>query len=507
MSQTAFTSTGVGAVAMSVVPFWINGDAAAPEQMGAGHLPRTGDVTNPATGSVVRKVFFADARDVDRAVRAAAVAFPAWSATPPIQRARILGRFRELLEQNQKDMARLVSEEHGKVFLDAMGSVQRGIEVVEFAIGVPHLLKGERSESVGRGVDATRACSRSASARAFRRSIFRRWCRCGCSPSRSHAATRSCSSRREKDPSASVMMAELLKEAGLPDGVFNVLHGDKEAVDALLHHPDVKAISFVGSTPIAKVHLRHGGRATASACRRSAARKITRWSCRMRTSDCAADALIGAAYGSAGERCMAISAVGGCRRDAGDALVERSRRKAQALKVGPGRSAEGMDMGPLVTRAHRDRVRGYVDAGVAEGATLVLDGRALSCADTSRDFSSGRRCSIASRRRCRIYTDEIFGPVLVVLRVEYARRGHRARERESISATARRSLRSRAQRRARLRRRSASGHGGSQRADPRAGGALFVRRLEAVALRRPSCVRTGRREVLHEDESCDDPVA
>src|SRR5947207_7019009 len=334
------------------IPLWING------RKTTSHSTRYGPVTNASTGEVVRMVPFADAKDVDDAARAAAASFPAWRATPPLGRARILTRFRELMEQHQKEIAALISEEHGKVFLDAVGSVQRGIEVVEFAVGAPHLLKGEHAESVGREVDAHSrlqplgvcACITPFNCPAMVPLwMFPMALACGntfiLKPS-------------EKDPSASVRMAELLKEAGLPDGVLNIVHGDKEAVDAILSHPDIKAVSFVGSTPVAKYIY---ATAAANGKRVQALGGAKNHAVVMPDADLdfTVDALMGAAYGSAGERCMAISAVVAVGA-AGDPLVEKIAAKAKQLKIGPG-AAEGMDMGPLVTSAHRDRVKGYID--------------------------------------------------------------------------------------------------------------------------------------------------
>jgi malonate-semialdehyde dehydrogenase (acetylating) / methylmalonate-semialdehyde dehydrogenase len=392
------------------IPFWINGKPQDVPQ-----TRRFGHVTSAATGEVVRIVPFAEAEDVDATVRSAAAAFPDWRATPPLQRARILARFRELMEKRQKDMARIISEEHGKVFLDAMGSIQRGIEVVEFAIGAPHLLKGDHAEAVGRGVDAHSRLQPLGVCAGITPFNFPAMVPMWMFPVALVCGNTFILKPSEKDPSASVMMAELLKEAGLPDGVFNVVHGDKVAVDALLHHPDVKAISFVGSTPIAKyiyaTAAANGKRVQALGGAKNHAVVLPDADL-----DFAADALIGAGYGSAGERCMAISAVVAVG-SAGDPLVARLAAKAKALKVGPG-TAEGMDMGPLVTAAHRDKVKGYIDAGAAEGASLVLDGRGLVVAGHESGFFLGPTLFDRVTPQMSIYKDEIFGPVLVVLRAD-----------------------------------------------------------------------------------------
>jgi malonate-semialdehyde dehydrogenase (acetylating)/methylmalonate-semialdehyde dehydrogenase len=391
------------------VPLWIDGRPTRSRSS------RSGDVTNPATGNVVRRVPFANREDVDAAVKAALSAFPAWRSTPALRRARILTRFRELLEQHQKEIARLITEEHGKVFLDAMGSVQRGIEVVEFATGAPHLLKGEHSGSVARGVDAHSRLQPLGVCAGITPFNFPAMVPLWMFPVALACGNTFVLKPSEKDPSASVRMAELLKDAGLPDGVFNVVHGDKEAVDAILRHPDVKAVSFVGSTPIAKYVYTT---ATATGKRVQALGGAKNHAVVLPDADVefAADALVGAGYGSAGERCMAISAViavGGV----GDALVSRLADKAKSLKVGAGMS-DGMDMGPLVTSAHRDRVRGYVDAGVAAGASLVIDGRGLQVDGCENGFFLGPSLFDRVTPDMTIYQDEIFGPVLVVLRVD-----------------------------------------------------------------------------------------
>ena len=393
----------------AAVPLWINGQPAASRSA------RHGEVTNPATGEVIRHVPFSTAEDVGAAVNAAAAAFPAWRATPALRRARILTRFRELLEQHQKEIARLITEEHGKVFLDAMGSVQRGIEVVEFAAGAPHLLKGEHAGSVARGVDAYSRLQPIGVCAGITPFNFPAMVPLWMFPIALACGNTFVLKPSEKDPSASVRMAELLKEAGLPDGVFNVIHGDKEAVDAILQHPEIKAVSFVGSTPVAKYIY---ATATATGKRVQALGGAKNHAVVLPDADLefAADALIGAGYGSAGERCMAISAVVAVGNVA-DPLVARLAEKAKALKIAAG-TTDGADMGPLVTRAHRDKVQGYVDAGVAAGATLVVDGRGLAIEGFENGFFLGPTLFDHVTPAMTIYQDEIFGPVLVVLRVK-----------------------------------------------------------------------------------------
>src|SRR5262245_10487424 len=353
---------------LATVPLWIDG------QKSAAGGTRFGEVTNPATGQVIRTVSFADAADVDRAVRAAVAAFPAWRATTPLRRSRIINKFRELVELHQKELAAIVSEEHGKVFLDAMGSVQRGLEVLEFAVGAPQLLKGDHAESVGRDVDAHSRLQPLGVCAGITPFNFPAMVPMWMFPLALVCGNTFVLKPSEKDPSASMRIAELLKEAGLPDGVFNVVHGDKEAVDAIIHHPDIKAVSFVGSTPIAKyiysTAAQTGKRVQALGGAKNHAVVLPDADL-----DFTVDALMGAAYGSAGERCMAISAVVAVGA-AGDPLVAKIAEKARQLKIGPG-TAEGMDMGPLVTSAHRDKVQGYIDAGADAGPKLVVDGPRL----------------------------------------------------------------------------------------------------------------------------------
>src|SRR5437667_565159 len=342
------------------VPLWIDGKTVASTGR------RFGEVTNAATGQVVRTVPFANADDVDNAVKAAVAVFPAWRATTPLRRARILARFRELMELHQKEIAALISEEHGKVFLDAVGSVQRGIEVVEFAVGAPHLLKGEHAESVGREVDAHSRLQPLGVCAGITPFNFPAMVPMWMFPMALACGNTFILKPSEKDPSASVRMAERLKEAGLPDGVLNIVHGDKEAVDAILSHPDIKAVSFVGSTPVAKYIY---STAAASGKRVQALGGAKNHAVVLPDADLefTADALIGAGYGSAGERCMAISAVvavGG----AGDALVAKLAEKARALKTGF-RTDEGAALGPLIKPGHRDEARIQAETAAHCGPT------------------------------------------------------------------------------------------------------------------------------------------
>ncbi|HZS67410.1 MAG TPA: CoA-acylating methylmalonate-semialdehyde dehydrogenase [Burkholderiales bacterium] len=390
---------------LDTVPVWINGKPVTP----AG---RHGDVFNPALGQPTKRVVYADAGVVDSAVKAATAAFPAWRDTPPVRRARILQQFLQLLQRDQKALARIVTEEHGKTLPDAIGSVQRGIEVVEFACGIPHLLKGEFSENVGTQVDTHTIRQPVGVCAGITPFNFPVMVPLWMFPMALACGNTFILKPSEKVPSASIRMAELLQEAGLPDGVLNVVHGDKVAVDAILNHPGIHAVSFVGSTPIAKyiyeTCAKNGKRVQALGGAKNHAVVLPDADLEF-----AADALIGAAYGSAGERCMAISAVVAVGA-AGEPLVKLLAQKARSIKVGAG-DAEGVEMGPLVTGQHRDKVAGYIDAGVREGAKLVVDGRPGRRAD---GFYLGTTLFDQVKPEMSIYRDEIFGPVLVVLRAE-----------------------------------------------------------------------------------------
>jgi malonate-semialdehyde dehydrogenase (acetylating)/methylmalonate-semialdehyde dehydrogenase len=376
---------------------------------------RLGTVTNPATGVVVRKVPFCNSADIDDAVKAAAAAAPEWRDTPPLRRARVMQKFLPLLQSHQKELARLVTEEHGKTLPDAMGSVQRGIEVVEFACGVPHLLKGEHSENVGSGVDCHTVRQPVGVCAGITPFNFPVMVPLWMFPVAIACGNAFVLKPSEKDPSASMRMAELFKEAGLPDGVLNVVHGDKEAVDAILNHPGIHAVSFVGSTPIAKyiyeTCAKNGKRVQALGGAKNHAVVLPDADLEF-----TADALTGAAYGSAGERCMAISAVVAVGA-AADPLVKLLKKKAEAIVIGPG-DKEGVDMGPLVTAQHRDKVAGYIDQGVKEGAKLVVDGRGHQVRGSESGYFLGTTLFDDVTPGMKIYQDEIFGPVLIVLRAQ-----------------------------------------------------------------------------------------
>ena len=392
-----------------VLPLWINGKAHA--STGS----RTADIFNPATGKAIRRTPLANRQDVELAVAAARAAFPGWRETTPLRRARVLMRFRELMQAHRDELVHLTSEEHGKTREDAAGSLQRGIEVVEFATGVPHLLKGEQAEDVGRGVDCHSLLQPVGVCAGITPFNFPVMVPLWMFPVAIACGNTFVLKPSEKVPSASLRMAELLREAGLPDGVFNVVPGDKEAVDALLTHPDVRAISFVGSTPVAKyiyeTAARHGKRVQALGGAKNHAVVLPDADL-----DYTADALVSAAYGSAGERCMAISTVVAVGA-AADLLVEKLREKAARLKVGAG-DQKGVDMGPLITAPHRDKVRHYIDIGEQEGAKLVLDGRGLKVAGNEQGFYLGPTLFDHVRTGMTIYKEEIFGPVLIVLRAD-----------------------------------------------------------------------------------------
>ena len=394
--------------ALETVAHWIGGERVS-------EASRFGEVTDPATGAVVRRVAFASSADVDRAVAAAQAGFATWSEQSLAKRSNVMFKFRELLAARATDVARVITAEHGKTLDDARGEVQRGLEVVEFACGAAHLLKGEASEQVGTGVDShslRQPLGVSVGITPFNFPAM--------VPMWMYPLALACGNAfilkpSEKDPSASLLMAEWLAEAGLPDGVFNVVHGDREAVEALLTHPGVASVSFVGSTPIARYVYETG---TAAGKRVQALGGAKNHAVVMPDADVeiAADAIASAAYGSAGQRCMAISAavaVGPARRRA-----RRGARGARRRRQGrPGRRG-GLRMGPLVTGAARDRVVGAIEAGVGEGAELRRDGRGLSVDGHEDGFWVGPSLFDRVTPEMSIYREEIFGPVLILLRAE-----------------------------------------------------------------------------------------
>jgi malonate-semialdehyde dehydrogenase (acetylating)/methylmalonate-semialdehyde dehydrogenase len=390
---------------LSTVPVWINGKPVVPQG-------RMGEVYNPATGRVTKRVPYCDGQVIAQAVQAASAALPAWRDASILRRARVMQKFLGLLQEHQKQIAGLITEEHGKTLPDAMGSVQRGIEVVEFACGIPQLLKGEYSENVGTAVDTHTVRQAVGVCAGITPFNFPAMVPLWMFPMAIACGNTFILKPSEKVPSASIRMAGLFKEAGLPDGVFNVVHGDKAAVDALLHHPLVNAVSFVGSTPIAKyiyeTCARNGKRVQALGGAKNHAVVLPD-----ADMEFTADALIGAAYGSAGERCMAISAVvavGG----AADPLVKLLKQKAEKIVVGPG-DRDGVEMGPLVSAQHRDKVASFIAKGKAEGAKTVLDG---STPPVKEGYFLGTTLFDNVTRDMEIYRNEIFGPVLVILRAD-----------------------------------------------------------------------------------------
>jgi malonate-semialdehyde dehydrogenase (acetylating)/methylmalonate-semialdehyde dehydrogenase len=396
---------------MSDVQHFINGKpAAGPSESSGG---RWGDVFNPATGERVRRVALAGAAEVDAAVQAAATAFPGWPATPPLTRARILFKFLEIMAREHDALARTISEEHGKVFSDAQGEITRGVEVVEFACGIPHLLKGEFAEQVGRGIDSWSVRQPLGVCAGITPFNFPAMVPMWMFPMALACGNTFVLKPSERDPSAGFRIAELLLEAGLPPGVFNVVNGDKEAVDAILHHPGVDAVSFVGSTAIAEYIYTN---AAAAGKRVQALGGAKNHMVVMPDADLdqATDALMGAAYGAAGERCMALSvavAVG----DVAQPLVDAIAARLPKLTVGDGADPD-TDMGPLITAEHRDKVAGYVDAGEAAGAAVVVDGRSGEV--PTEGFFLGTTLLDHVTPEMTVYTDEIFGPVLSVVRVD-----------------------------------------------------------------------------------------
>ena len=380
-----------------------------------GNSERKGKVFNPATGEQESEVILASKSDLDGAVEIAQKAFETWSLNPPLQRARIMFKFKELIEKNFDELAKLIVSEHGKVYEDAKGSLIRGLEVVEFACGIPHLLKGEFSENVGTNVDSYSMRQPLGVAAGITPFNFPAMVPMWMFPMAIACGNTFILKPSEKDPSCSIRLAELLKEAGLPDGVLNVVNGDKEAVDALINNKDVAGMSFVGSTPIAKYIYENCSKNEKRVQALGGAKNhcVVMPDCDL---DQAVNGLMGAAYGSAGERCMAQSvavAVG----NIGDKLVESLAKKVEALKVGPGMDKQS-EMGPLVTKEHLDKVRGYVDIGEKEGAKLIVDGRNFKIQGYENGFFIGGCLFDHVTKDMRIYKEEIFGPVLSVVRVK-----------------------------------------------------------------------------------------
>jgi len=370
---------------------------------------------NPATGEIVGAVAMATPDEVDAAVGAARTAFPAWAQTPPLKRARVMFRFKELIERDMEALAAAITQEHGKVLSDAKGELVRGLEVVEYACGIPELLKGEYTEQIASGIDAWSMRQPLGVCAGVTPFNFPAMVPMWMFPMAIACGNTFVLKPSERDPSASLMLAALLREAGLPDGVFNVVQGDKTAVDALLDHDDVRAVSFVGSTPIAEYIY---ARSATKGKRVQALGGAKNHMIVMPDADLdkAVDALVGAGYGAAGERCMAISVVVAVGDEIADRLVDKLAANVRALRIGDGMDGR-VEMGPVITAQHRDKIAGYIADGVAAGATLVVDGRGHRVEGREQGFFLGGSLFDRVTTDMRIYREEIFGPVLCVMRV------------------------------------------------------------------------------------------
>ena len=394
---------------MNLIQHYING------KIYKGSSSRKGKVFNPATGAQESEVILGTKSDLDHAVENAKKAFEKWSQVTPLQRARIIFKYKELIEKNYDELTKIIVSEHGKVYEDAKGSLTRGLEIVEFACGIPQMLKGEFTENVGTNIDSWSMRQPLGVCAGITPFNFPAMVPMWMFPMAIACGHTFILKPSEKDPSCSIRLAQLFSEAGLPDGVLNVVNGDKEVVDSILTNKDIKAVSFVGSTPIAKYIYENAAKNEKRVQALGGAKNhcVVMPDCDM---DQAVNGLMGAAYGSAGERCMAQSvavAVGGI----GDKLVEKLSKKVEALKVGPGLD-KNSEMGPLVTKEHLEKVKGYVDLGVKEGAKLVVDGRDIKLQGYENGFFIGGCLFDNVTKNMRIYNEEIFGPVLSVVRVK-----------------------------------------------------------------------------------------
>jgi len=394
---------------MNIIEHFVNG------KKFSGDSKRISKVFNPATGEQTAEVKLASIKDMDAAVEAARTAFISWSKKPPLQRARVMFKYKELIEKNFEELTKIIVSEHGKVFDDAKGEITRGLEVVEFACGIPQLLKGEFTENVGTDVDSWSLRQPLGVCAGITPFNFPAMVPMWMFPVAIACGNTFILKPSEKDPSCSIKLAELLLEAGLPEGVFNVVNGDKEAVDAIINNKDIAAVSFVGSTPIAKYIYENCAKNEKRVQALGGAKNhaVIMPDCDL---DQAVNGLMGAAYGSAGERCMAQSvavAVGGI----GDKLVENLTKKVEALKIGSGMDKKS-EMGPLVTKEHLEKVKGYVNIGTKEGAKLVVDGRNLKLQGYENGYYIGGCLFDHVKKNMRIYKEEIFGPVLSVVRVK-----------------------------------------------------------------------------------------
>ncbi len=377
---------------------------------------RTQPIFNPATGEQSGVLPLSTIAEVDAAVQAAKKAFPAWANTTPMKRARVMFKFKELLEKHADELARLISAEHGKVHDDALGELARGIDCVEYACGIPQLLKGEVSRNAGPGIDTYSDRQPLGVVAGITPFNFPAMVPMWMYPLAIACGNTFILKPSERDPSAPMFAWKLLMDAGLPEGVMNVVHGDKEAVDAILDHPDIAAVSFVGSTPIAEYVYRRGTQAGKRVQALGGAKNhmIVMPDADM---DQAADALMGAGFGSAGERCMAISVAVPVGDKTADALVARLKPRVEALKIGPATDKDAQ-MGPIVSKAQRDKIVGYIDSGVAEGAELVVDGRGFKLQGYENGFFVGGTLFDHVKPDMKIYKEEIFGPVLSVVRTQ-----------------------------------------------------------------------------------------
>lgn len=381
-----------------------------------GNGSRTGDVLNPATGQVSKQVSLASADDVRVAIESAQKAFPAWAATPPARRAQVMFKFRDLLHQNMDELAEIVSSEHGKTLDDAKGSITRGLEVVEFACGIPQMLKGEYSEAVANGVESYSMRQPLGVCAGITPFNFPAMVPMWMFPVALACGNTFVLKPSEKDPSCSMRLAELLVEAGLPEGVLNVVNGDKEAVDTLLTDERVQGISFVGSTAIGQ-YIYETGCANGKRVQALCGAKNHMVVMPDADLDQAADAVMGAAYGSAGERCMAVSVVVTVGDEAADALIEKLAPRVKGLKVGP-YTDPASEMGPVITPESKDRINGYIERGVEAGAKLVVDGRDVTVSGHEDGCFVGGCIFDNVTKEMDIYTDEIFGPVLSIVRAK-----------------------------------------------------------------------------------------
>jgi len=392
-----------------IIDHWINGS------LKSSSSDRFGDVFNPATGEVISKLPMGNKKDLEEAVTAAEAAYASWSKISITKRAQVMFKYKELLESHREELTELITLEHGKVLIDAAGSLQRGIEVVDFACGIPHLLKGEYSEQVGTGVDCYSIRQPVGICSGVTPFNFPAMVPMWMFPIAIVCGNSFILKPSEKDPSCSMKLAELMQQAGLPDGVLNVVHGDKEIVDAILEHPSIKTFSFVGSTPVAQyVHSKasdNGKRVQALGGAKNHAIVLADADIEQ-----TANSIIGAAYGSAGERCMAISVVVAIDSVA-DSLKDKLLDKAKDLKIGPGQNSEN-DMGPLITAEHKSKVMDYIQQGQDSGADLLLDGREHPITFQDKGFFLGPTLFDHVKSDMSIYLDEIFGPVLVILRVK-----------------------------------------------------------------------------------------